>query len=152
MNPVIDENEVNNINSNLNNNNLKSEKKRPFKNRKVHSSPSKRPRRYSQDSGIILGSNLNDVQINLNSLSLMRHSTENLRYNSIQDIKYFDKRSSNEEVTASSLDDIIESPMQMPTYESTNEVHNFNRKFENVKNIFDKRYFKILMNGIFNGY
>lgn len=74
----------------------------------------------------------------------MRHSSENLRYNSIQDIKYFDKRSSNEEVTASSLDDIIESPMQ--TYESTNEVHNFNRKLENVKNIFDKRYYKIFIN------
>lgn len=72
----------------------------------------------------------------------MRHSTENLRNNSIQDIKYFDKRSSNEEVTSSSLDDIIESPMQMQTtYESTNEVHNFNRKLENEKNIFDKRYF-----------
>lgn len=65
MNPIINENEVNNINSNLNNNNFKSEKKRSFKHRKVHSSPSKRPRRYSQDSGIILGSNLNDVQVNL---------------------------------------------------------------------------------------
>lgn len=64
MNPIINENEVNNINSNLNNNNCKIEKKRSFKNRKVHSSPSKRPRRYSQDSGIILGSNLNDVQVN----------------------------------------------------------------------------------------
>lgn len=59
MNPIIDENEV------INNNNLKSDKKWSFKNRKIHSSPSKRPRRYSQDSGIILGSNLNDVQVNL---------------------------------------------------------------------------------------
>lgn len=63
MNSIIDENEVNNINSNINNNNFKSEKKRSFKSRKVHSSPSKRPRRYSQDSEIILGSNLNDVQV-----------------------------------------------------------------------------------------
>lgn len=85
----------------------------------------------------------------MNSLSLMRHSTENLRYNGFQDIKYFDKRSSNEEVTASSLDDIIESPM-LTTYESTNEVHNLNKKLENVKNIFDKRYItsKILMSFI----
>lgn len=64
MNPIIDENEVKNSNSNINNNSFKSEKKRSFKNRKVHSSPSKRPRRYSQDSGIILGSNLNEVQVN----------------------------------------------------------------------------------------